>query len=74
MTDQFLNVSFQSKGVKGHMTFEARKIISSTVIMSVNPKDLHVDFVLPNFNLCLFENEADEEAVILVKKRILVYD
>ena len=41
--------------------------------MSVNPTDLHVDFVLPNFNLCLFENEADEEAVILVKKRILVY-
>ena len=39
--------------------------------MSVNPKDLHVDFVLPNFYLCLFENEADEEAVILVK--ILLY-
>ena len=33
--------------------------------MSVNPKDLHVDFVLPNFNLCLFENEADEEAELL---------
>ena len=30
--------------------------------MSVNPKDLDVNFVLPNFNLCLFENEADEEA------------
>ena len=33
--------------------------------MSVNPKDLHVDFVLPNVNLCLFENEADEEAELL---------
>ena len=30
--------------------------------MSVNPKDLDVNFVLPNFNLCLYENEADEEA------------
>ena len=30
--------------------------------MSVNLKDLDFDFVLPNFNLCLFENEADEEA------------
>ena len=37
--------------------------------MSVNPKDLHVDFVLPNFNLCLFENEADEEAELLPKLR-----
>ena len=33
--------------------------------MSVNPKDFHVDFVLQNFNLCLFENEADEEAELL---------
>ena len=33
--------------------------------MSVNPKNLHVDFVLSNFNLCLFENEADEEVELL---------
>ena len=66
MTNQFSNMSFQSKGLKGHMAFQARKIISNTVIiMSVNPKDFHVDFVLPNFNLCLFENEADEEAELL---------
>ena len=59
-------MSFQSKGLKGHMSLQARKIIFSTdIIMSVNPKNLHVDFVLPNFNLCLFENEADEEAELL---------
>ena len=29
--------------------------------ISVNPKNLDTDFVLPNFNLCLFENQADEE-------------
>ena len=28
--------------------------------MFVNPVDLDVDFVLPNFNLCLFENEAND--------------
>ena len=37
--------------------------------MSVNPKNLHVDFVLPSFNLCLFENEADEEAELLSQLR-----
>ena len=48
------------------MSLQARKIIFSTdIIMSVNPKNLHVDFVLPNFNLCLFENEAEEEAELL---------
>ena len=29
--------------------------------MSVNLEDLNVDFVFPNFNLGLFENEAYEE-------------
>ena len=29
--------------------------------MSVNPENLDVDFAPPRFNLCLFENEADEE-------------
>ena len=32
--------------------------------MSVKPEDLDVDFVLPNFNLCMyicFGNKADEE-------------
>ena len=29
--------------------------------MFVNPVDLDVDFVLPNFNLCLFENEANSD-------------
>ena len=29
--------------------------------MSVNPENLDVDFVPPRFDLCLFENEADEE-------------
>ena len=29
--------------------------------MFVNPVDLDVDFVLPNFNLCLFENEANDQ-------------
>ena len=28
--------------------------------MFVNPVDLDVDFVLPNFNLCSFENEAND--------------
>ena len=29
--------------------------------MFVNPENLDVDFVPPRCNLCLFENEADEE-------------
>ena len=29
--------------------------------MSVNPKDLDVAFIPPNFNLCSSENEADKE-------------
>ena len=33
--------------------------------MSVNPENLDVDFVPPRFDLCLFENEADEEAELL---------
>ena len=31
MTDQFSNMSFQNKGLKGHMFFEVRKSISSTI-------------------------------------------
>ena len=34
MGDQFLNTSFQSEGLKGHMSFQERKIISSTVTRS----------------------------------------
>ena len=29
--------------------------------MSVNAENLDADFAPPRFNLCLFENEADEE-------------
>ena len=29
--------------------------------MSVNPENLDADFAPPRFNLCLFENEANEE-------------
>ena len=28
--------------------------------ISINPEDLDVDFVLPNFNSCLFENKVDK--------------
>ena len=33
MTHQFSNMSFQNKGLKGHMSFQARKIISSTGLL-----------------------------------------
>ena len=61
MTDQFSNMFFQSKGLKGHV-LSSRKNYFQHLHMSVNPKDLDVNFVLPNFNPCLYENEADEEA------------
>ena len=64
MTDQFSNMSFQGKGLRGHV-LSSKKNYFQHCHMSVNPKDLHVDFVLPNVNLCLFENEADEEAELL---------
>ena len=28
--------------------------------ISITPEDLDVDFVLPNFNSCLFENKVDK--------------
>ena len=63
MTDQFSSMPFQSKGLTHVLT--SKKNYFQHWHMSVNPKNLHVDFVLPNFNLCLFENEADEEAELL---------
>ena len=40
--------------------FISRKIFQTKYI-SVNSENLDVDFVPPRFNLCTFENEADEE-------------
>ena len=43
--------------------------------MSVNPtesNDLEVDIVLPNFDINVFEKEADEDrALIIAEKKIL---
>lgn len=43
-------MSFQGKGLKGHV-LTSKKNYFQHWHMSVNPKNLHVDFVLPNFNL-----------------------
>ena len=37
--------------------------------MSVNPENLDADFAPPRFNVCLSENEADEETDSLSYRR-----
>ena len=36
------------------------KWFKESYYMFVNPVDLDVDFILPNYNLCLFENEVND--------------
>ena len=35
-------------------------VVETFDCISINPEDSDVDFVLPNFNSCLFENKVDK--------------